>query len=122
VDELLERLADEGSRDGEGEPESKGTGLALISQVTIDEPKTQVEPGQVFNLGPHVLLCCDVLNDWPVWVPHLKDGSLFCPYPSPFLPLTTSDKAFVLVQPDPYLCAVMVDSSEAAQVTGEVTE
>jgi ParB-like nuclease domain len=117
VDELLERLANDQS-DGdvtdEAEPENKGTGLALISQVTIEEPKTQVAPGDVFNMGPHVLLCCDVLNDWPTWVPYLKEGSLFCPYPSPFLPLATSETAFVLVQPDPYLCAVMIDFFNAA--------
>jgi hypothetical protein len=115
VDELLKRLAGDNSVDGKEEPENKGTGLALISQVTIDEPKTQVEPGQVFRLGPHVLICCDVLSDWATWVPHLKDGSLFCPYPSPFLPLAITEEAFVLVQPDPYLCAVMVDLFEAAE-------
>ena len=68
-------------------PRTRDTGLALISQVTIDEPEAQVEPGQVFNLGPHVLLCCDVLTDWATWVPHLKEGTLFCPYPSPYLAL-----------------------------------
>ncbi len=114
VDDLLERLANDDSGEDDQEPENKGSGLALISQVTIDEPKAEVESGDVFNLGPHVLLCCDVLSDWATWVPHLKGGSLFCPYPSPFLPLATSDKAFVLVQPDPYLCAVMIDLFNAA--------
>jgi hypothetical protein len=117
VDDLLKRLANEES-DGDGsEPENKGSGLALISQVTIDEPKTQVEPGDLFNLGRHILVCCDVLSDWPVWVRYLKEGFLFCPYPSPFLPLATSEKTFLLVQPDPYLCAVMVDLFEAAGAT-----
>jgi hypothetical protein len=114
VDDLLARLANDTSEQDVQEPENKGTGLALISQVSIDEPETQVAPGDVFNMGPHVLLCCDVLNDWATWVPHLKEGSLFCPYPSPFLPLATSEKAFVLVQPDPYLCAVMIDLYNAA--------
>jgi hypothetical protein len=114
VDGLLERLANDASGEGDQEPENKGTGLALISQVTIDEPKAEVEPGDVFNLGPHVLLCCDVLTDWATWVPHLKEGAVFCPYPSPFLPLATSEKVFVLVQPDPYLCAITIDLFNAA--------
>jgi hypothetical protein len=114
MDELLERLANDAAGDAEEEPENKGAGLALISQVTIDEPEAKVEPGEVYNLGRHVLLCCDVLNDWPTWVPYLKDGSVFCPYPSAFLPLAETKKPFVLVQPDPYLCAVMIDLFNAS--------
>jgi hypothetical protein len=114
VDDLLKRLADDESERGDEEPENKGTGLALISQVTIDEPKAQIEPGQYYDLGPHVLLCLDVLNDWPKWTKYLKEGCVFCPYPSPFLPLAITDKPFVMVQPDPYLCAVMIDLYEAA--------
>ncbi len=95
------------------EPPEKGTGLAKLAEVALDEPKTQVAPGQVFKLGRHTLICCDVLHDWPQWVAYLVDGTLFMPYPSPLLPLADSDKAFVLVQPDAYLCGLTVDFYEA---------
>lgn len=93
---------------------NKGNGLALIADVVRDEPKTEVVIGDVFRLGRHVLLCCDVLKDWPVWSKYLEGDALFLPYPSPFLPLATAKNTFVLVQPDTYLCAVTCDLYDAA--------
>jgi hypothetical protein len=119
LDEIIAGLADGSTKQ---EPPNKGTGLAAIAQVTIEDPKTPVEEGQIFELGPHVLICCDVLRQWDLWLPLLEPGSIFCPYPSPLLPLSEAKERMVMVQPDKYLCSIMVDFFEAAQSVKAVQE
>lgn len=119
TDEMLEALlkelatdthADEHTED-EDKPTSDGSLLAL-THVTIAEPRHQVERGDVWLLGEHVLICADVIKDWQAWIMFLKgDKTLFAPYPGPFVPLTTKAETtrFVMVQPDPYIAGHILD-------------
>lgn len=106
-----EGAAGEGEEGGEGEGEGSDGSLLARVEVVVDDPRTAVERGQVWTLGPHTLLCADVFADWPVWAPHLRDGCLFVPYAGPFV--TVSKKAeqqpLVIVQPDTYIAGHIVD-------------
>jgi len=116
---------DADSTGGNGEPlpdeRSDGTLLELLN-VTIDEPKHQVETGQVWRAGPHVLLCVNVLTDWQIWVKYLKGDAIFAPYPGPFVPLSkiAGQKKIVMVQPDPYIAGHILDSFEEINGPGSV--
>jgi len=106
---------DDGTRTEEEEAaevvKSDGSLLALVD-ITIDEPKHQVENGDVWKVGPHLLFICSVMTDWEVWVKYLNsEDVIFCPYPGPFVPL--GDKAenhvLVMVQPDRYVAGHLLD-------------
>lgn len=105
---------DEGLAGGGGggvEPADRGRLLDLIN-VTIAEPKHQVEKGDHFGIGErHHLLCVGVMTDWPRWTPLLAEGAIFCPYPGPFVPYgkRADDHSLVLVQPDPYTAGHILD-------------
>lgn len=92
-------------------PEQSDGSLLALTQVTIDAPRHEVERGDVWILGQHVLICADVLTEWPQWVKHLKGESIFAPYPGPFVPLTTKAETarMVMVQPDPYIAGHILD-------------
>lgn len=112
---------DDGEPDGDqpGElPPATGELLALTN-VTIAEPRHKVEPGQVWSLGHHVLICASVINNWAAWLPYLEKDCLFVPYPGPFVAL--SDRAeqykMILVQPDPYIAGHILD--RYADIGGE---
>ena len=114
--ELEELIADD---DGDG----KGGGGSLLElvDVAIDEPRHVVEEGQVWRVGRHVLLCVDVMRGWQAWSPYLEEGSLFVPYPGPYVALTepaeNGDARLVMVQPDPYIAGHLLD--QYAAVHGE---
>ena len=113
-DELVGGEVDPDDLDDTGANGDKGDGLELIADVVRAEPKTKVEPGDVFKLGQHTLICCDVLKEWETYAPLMKPGYVFLPYPSPLIPLAATDKICVLVQPDTYLAAMTCDLFEAA--------
>lgn len=79
--------------------------------ISIEEPRTKVEPGQVIKLGEHVLICASVMDDWPLWSPYLQEGCLFMPYAGPFVPLSekANEYRLVMVQPEPYIAGYIVD-------------
>ena len=108
-DEELKELLERDDQEGTG---SSGALLDAIS-VTIEAPKAQVEPGQVWKLGKHILVCAEVLTGWPLWKDHLdEEGVIFAPYPGPLVPFTLrADKApkVVMVQPDTYICGHIID-------------
>jgi hypothetical protein len=114
TDDELEKLLVEIAADPateEEKPKSDGSLLAL-TQVTIAEPRHVVERGDVWLLDQHVLICADVLREWPQWKAFLNtDDTIFAPYPGPFVPLTAkADSArFVMVQPDPYIAGHILD-------------
>jgi hypothetical protein len=116
LDQLLQEIAAEAqakqaAEDDEDKPTSDGSLLAL-TQVTIADPRHQVERGDVWLLGEHVLVCADVLKDWRAWVGFLKgESTIFAPYPGPFVPLTNKAETmrFVMVQPDPYIAGHILD-------------
>lgn len=117
-DELEALLA--GTAPGTDGGERKGSVLAALN-VTIDEPRHTVKPGEVWYLGErHVLLCECVLTGWPVWSQYLTDdAAVFCPFPGPFVPLSmkADEVPFVMVQPDPYAAGHLLD--RYADVHGE---
>jgi hypothetical protein len=124
-DSTLDSFPDDGTRTEEEEAEeaekSDGSLLALID-IAIDEPKHQVEAGDVWKVGPHLLFICSVMTDWEVWSKYLNsDEVIFCPYPGPFVPLgvKADDHVLVMVQPDRYVAGHLLD--RYAEVKGEAT-
>ena len=114
----------QGSGQEDGKPASDGSLLALVN-VTVGEPEHTVERGQIWHVGPHLLICCDVLAAWEEYVPLLvelrRSGAevLLTPYPGPFIPLTLrADKyRLLMVQPDPYIAGHILD--QYARVRGD---
>lgn len=106
-DELAEVLMPSGEG---GSVPSDGSLLSLV-EVTIDEPQHKVHRGDIWILNEHILVCADVMKDWPIWSSHLQPGVLFVPYPGPFVPLTEKAHSIplVMVQPDPYIAGHLLD-------------
>lgn len=101
----------EQAQGAEGNPPSDGSLLALTN-VVVGEPRHSVEPGDVWQLGAHLLICADVMTDWAIWAPYLQgDDVIFVPYAGPFAPLTIRAEQYrmVLVQPDAYVAGHMID-------------
>lgn len=101
----------------------RGSLLELVN-VTIAEPLHTVAKGDHFILGGrHHLLCVSVVEGWPAWAPLLTAGTLFCPYPGPFVP--HGDKAvshaIIMVQPDPYIAGHILDRYSEIHGDGSVT-
>lgn len=89
----------------------RGRLLELVN-VTIQDPKHQPAAGSHYILsGRHHLFCASVIEDWPIWGPHLVDGSLFAPYPGVFVPFSVkaAKHSLVMVQPDPYIAGHILD-------------
>lgn len=108
--------------DGDGGSGENGALLELLD-VAIDEPKHTVEPGQVWHVGRHVLLCADVMQGWREWTSHLEGDAVFVPYPGPYMALSNlaedASTRLVMVQPDPYIAGHLLD--QYAAVHGEDT-
>ena len=102
----------EGDEDGEGG--SSDDSLIALTDVTIAEPRHQVQIGEVYKVGPHILVCAEVIDGWQSWVEFLKPGWLLAPYPGPFvaLSLKAKEKSILLVQPDPYIAGHILDRYE----------
>jgi hypothetical protein len=117
---------DEGEDSGDAafgpdkEARSDGSLLSLVD-VTMRDPTHVVTRGDHWKMGPHTLVCLDVVSEWERWLPALTPGDLFCPYPGPFVALTSraSQVRMVLVQPSTYICGHMLD--RYADVHGEDT-
>lgn len=90
---------------------SGGDSLLARMNITIADPTTKVAAGDVWRLSNHVMVCVSVIDGWPVWAKFLTEGSLFCPFPGPFVLLSQKAAAtsLVLVQPDPYVAGHIVD-------------
>jgi hypothetical protein len=89
--------------------------------VTVAEPKHQVKRGEVWRLGEHVLICCDLITEHSMFTPYLSDDDdiMFCPLASPLLPLAKVAKThkLVIVQPDEFIAGHTAD--HYAEVRGE---
>lgn len=99
---------------GGDDQKSDGSLLSLLD-VSIGEPRHEVEQGQVWRIGDHVLICCDVLTEWQLWLPYLNaDDVMFAPYPGVFVPLSlkADEYKMVMVQPDPYIAGHILDRYE----------
>lgn len=101
-----------GATEGEGRP--KGTALDDLN-LSGGEPETDCERGQVFRLGPHVLVVADVVFEAEVWKPLLEDGMAFAPYAGPFA--LECERAlvqpFLIVQPNRFIAGHIVDAFKA---------
>lgn len=114
----LERIIED-AQPFEGAPASDGSLLAL-TDVTMGDPVHEVEWGEVYRMGPHVLIVADVMTDWHLWQPYLAaadDDALFLPYPGPYAPLSSKAeaRALVMVQPDTFLAGHVLDKYQAVR-------
>lgn len=101
--------------------QSDGSLLELV-EVTIAEPRHQVEHGQVWRLDEHVLIIAEVLTEWQRWKDYLNGNVIFAPYPGPFIPLTlkAEESRLVMVQPDTYIAGHILDQYENVKGAGRV--
>jgi hypothetical protein len=119
---ILENIDTPAMPDDSTEGIDKGTLLALAS-VAIGEPRTEVHHGQHWKLGgSHDLLILSVISESQGWRDFLFDNSLFCPYPNPMTALSIKSQThhLLLIQPDLYIAAHMLDQYEAIHGTGSV--
>lgn len=117
--------------DPEGKEKEEGDAELLMRlKVTVDEPKTQVERGEVWKLGRHRLIVACVVREPDLWAAYLCPETrvfswqpvgnvIFCPYPGPLVPLTLAGDTdtLVLVQPDTFVAGQILDYYK--QVHGE---
>jgi hypothetical protein len=104
---------------------SDSKALQSLGDVVIPEPKHEVKRGDVWKIGTlHLLFCVDVFTGWPEYAKALTPGALLVPYPTPYVPLTNDakEKPLVMVQPDTYCCAVMLDLYERHYGLGTVVK
>jgi ParB-like nuclease domain len=107
----------------DNDQKSDGSLQALI-EVTIAPPRHQVEKGQVWRLGSHLLVVAEVVTGWQQWVKWLDGDVLFAPYPGPFVPLTlkAEERSLVMVQPDEYIAGHILDQYENVKGVGSVSK
>jgi hypothetical protein len=93
-------------------------GLLALVNVTLDEPTIQVEAGDTWRAGPHAIICLDVMIDWHLWIDELKEGDMLLPYAGPLILLTEKAKTtrFVIIQPDQFICGLMLDKFVEAKL------
>lgn len=90
--------------------------LLSIADVTVAEPKHQVERGDTWvltmpNGTTHTLLIVNPITEWAAFTPHLGDNSLLLCFPDPYITATEGarERNFVFVQPDSYLAGHLLD-------------
>lgn len=89
--------------------------LLKLADVTIGEPRTKVHNGEVWKLGPHLLVIEDVAKGWPTWSPLLTGERLFMPYPGVYLLMSRHavKHEYLMVQPSHYLAGHLLDKWNA---------
>jgi hypothetical protein len=121
---LVETLDFGAAANPEGAGGSDGSLLKLI-EVTVREPQHQVNPGDLWRVNAHRLLCAPVVGDPAGFLGDLRDfarthGELavFAPFPGPLVTLTrkADDRKLFMVQPDPYIAGHILDRS--AEILG----
>lgn len=122
IEALRERLSGlgedeiEGGEDEEEGGVSEGRGALLdIADLSAGEPTHEVHQGQVWRVGPHVLVVANPHRDWKLFVPYLRGDVLFAPYPDIYLPMTDTAQnlPLVMVQPNLYLAGHLLDKYTA---------
>lgn len=109
--------ADGEGGDGDDAAPTKGELLELAG-TTIGEPEFTAETGQVWTLGRHTLVVCDVHTQWDQWAPLLRDDMLFWPYPSMLALFARKAETVpvLMVQPNRYLAGWIL--TKWARITG----
>lgn len=97
------------------EPERDPTVLPNAN-VLIADPHHEVRIGEVYQLGPHVLVVDKVTLGWPLWSQYLTEGMVFCPHPSPYLPLSHAVEYgnLLMVTSSTYLAGHVLDKWESS--------
>ena len=109
IDVILQSLNSSKEEDSLSQPD-RGELLSLMN-VAYGEPKTEVQSGDVYEIGRHLLIIADVMKDWKKYVHFLTDDVLFLPYPGPYIALSfklDTHKA-IMVQPNVYLAGHIID-------------
>lgn len=114
-EDLIKAYLDSVSGDEPDAPQ-RGTDLAL-SDVAIGDPTHTLHNGDVWKLGPHLLVCAGVYDGHATWAGLLTEGVLFVPYPTPTVPLSTraEKQPLVMVQPDPWMAGHLIDKYVAVK-------
>lgn len=109
IDELRARLEEDAAGGGSGHADGVGERLN-ITDVTWGEPEHTVHHGDIWQAGPHLLIVARLTDEHHLWAPHLE-GRLFCPYPEPYLLLSSKadENPMLLVQPITYLAGHTLD-------------
>lgn len=122
----LALLIEQAAQDDETGDELPSDGsLLALTNVTIDPPRYDVETGDIWELGGHILICIDVLTGWPLWAGELTgEQTIFIPYAGPYAPLTikAEQHRMVLVQPDPYIAGHILDRYEEIHGADSITK
>lgn len=112
-DALSDELADHPTEaiDDEDDDDDTSATMLGLADVTVKEPTADVQTGDVWMLGKHMLFVCSVIDEWSKWGPHLDGDALFIPYPSPFasVSIKAKDHRMVMVQPDVYIAGHCID-------------
>lgn len=109
-------MGGDGFRDSLDTDDDTGGDLLALADVTLGEPDTIVEAGDVWLLSDrHLLIHCDLMTGWSQWLPFLEQATsahtVFLPYPGPYVAASVyqTDRTFIMVQPNAYLTAHIVD-------------
>lgn len=129
--ESLGYREDSDSDDGESGGTTKGENLERLAAVCLDEPRIEINKGDCWSVGPHTLVCSSVFEGWGLYSSFMDQDSLFVPYPGPTAALSEKAKVkrLVLVQPDEYICALIVEyynaihgSDSTGKLNGDQTD
>lgn len=111
---LLAEVVDAAEADSGDEADNRApttSEMLAVVDVTWGEPLTRPHHGQVWRLGPHLLVIAKLHTEHQLWRHLLDDEHVFAPYPEPYL--TTSELAgyrpLLMVQPNTYLAGHLID-------------
>lgn len=92
----------------EGENDAE---LLMKLQVTLAEPESKVQYGEVYRLGIHTLVVADVSLDVKLWRQYLTDDMIFAAYPGPLILHTEKalTESILLVQPHFFIASYILD-------------
>ena len=109
-DSDIEALIKAIDEDNKGQNREGNGAMLSVLDVSVAEPTYQPETGSVWKMGPHHLVVDDVMTGWATWKPLLVEGSIFVPYPGPFVAVVAdAEPSLLLVQPDKYLAGHVLD-------------
>lgn len=99
----------------------RGTLLDKFRDFGVKDVETLAyEYGDAYLLGGrHIAVYTDIFNNWSDYAKYLTDGKVFIPFPGAYILATkiAEDKDLVLVQSEPFLFGLLLDSAE--RVYGE---
>lgn len=110
-----------GSHGDVNEPKAPSNGELLDRlKVTLGEPRAVVAMHERWQLGHSLLVVADPVWEVKVWKKYLADDTVLCPYPGPYVPLTSNaaKHKLLLLQPDLYIAALTIDYFESVRGKG----